>query len=60
MDVNDLRSGLTLLMLLMFLGICAWVYSKKRDPRSFEECAALPLQDEVEPAAAQLPGGRNE
>lgn len=52
MDVNDLRSVVTVLLLVMFLGIVAWVYSKKRDMRSFDECAALPLHDEPEADAA--------
>ena len=45
MDVNDLRSIVTVLLLVMFLGIVAWTYSKKR-AASFDECAALPLQDD--------------
>lgn len=53
MDVNDLRSIVTVLLLVMFAGIVAWTYSKKR-AASFEECAALPLLDDpvAEPAAA--------
>jgi cytochrome c oxidase cbb3-type subunit IV len=46
MDINDLRSAVTLLLLLMFLAIVAWVYSKKRDQHTFDEIAALPLQGE--------------
>jgi cytochrome c oxidase cbb3-type subunit IV len=52
MDINDLRSAVTVLLLVMFLGIVAWVYSSKRDRRAFDELAALPLQDELPEAAA--------
>lgn len=47
MDVNELRSIVTVLLLVMFLAIVAWTYSKKR-AASFDECAALPLHDEPE------------
>ncbi|HEX2011513.1 MAG TPA: cbb3-type cytochrome c oxidase subunit 3 [Roseateles sp.] len=47
MDINDLRSAVTVLLLLMFAAIVAWVYSSKRDAHAFDELAALPLQDEA-------------
>ena len=46
MDINTLRSAVTLLLLLMFVAIVAWVYSGKRDRRAFDELAALPLRDD--------------
>ncbi|QPF73288.1 cbb3-type cytochrome c oxidase subunit 3 [Roseateles sp. DAIF2] len=46
MDINDLRSAVTVLLLLMFAGIVAWVYSGRRDKNTFDELAALPLKDE--------------
>jgi cytochrome c oxidase cbb3-type subunit 4 len=52
MDINDLRSAVTVLLLIMFLAIVAWVYSSKRDRQTFDELAALPLQDEPQPDAA--------
>lgn len=57
MDINDVRSAVTVLMLLMFLAIVGWVYSKKRDQRAFDEVAALPLQEDADIAA---PSGRTE
>ncbi|MCX2864221.1 CcoQ/FixQ family Cbb3-type cytochrome c oxidase assembly chaperone [Paucibacter sp. PLA-PC-4] len=47
MDINTLRSAVTLLLLLMFLAIVVWVYSRKRDQRTFDEIAELPLQGEM-------------
>ncbi|UDF33586.1 UNVERIFIED_ORG: cbb3-type cytochrome c oxidase subunit 3 [Shinella sp. XGS7] len=46
MDINDLRSAVTVLLLMMFAGIVAWVYSSRRDKRAFDELAALPLREE--------------
>ncbi|AOF85492.1 cbb3-type cytochrome oxidase component FixQ family protein [Hydrogenophaga sp. RAC07] len=45
MDINDLRSIVTLVSLLTFLGIVAWAWSKRNKDR-FEEAAQLPFQDE--------------
>ncbi|MFN7123817.1 MAG: cbb3-type cytochrome oxidase subunit 3 [Hydrogenophaga sp.] len=45
MDINDLRSIVTLVSMLTFLGIVAWAWSKRNKDR-FEEAAQLPFQDE--------------
>ena len=45
MDINDLRSIVTVISMLTFLGIVAWVWSKRNKDR-FEEAAQLPFQDE--------------
>lgn len=45
MDINDLRSIITVLALLCFLGICAWAYSGKAKA-GFDEAARLPLTDD--------------
>lgn len=45
MDINDLRSIVTLVSLLTFLGIVAWAWSKRNKER-FDEAAQLPFQDE--------------
>lgn len=45
MDINDLRGFSTVLLMLAFLGVCFWAYSKKRK-KSFEEAANLPFADE--------------
>lgn len=45
MDINDLRGLSTALLMVTFLGMCAWVYSRKRK-QSFDEAANLPFADE--------------
>ena len=44
MDINDFRSWHTVVMLIIFVGIIIWAYSKKRKP-SFDEAAHLPFED---------------
>ena len=45
MDINDLRGISTLLLMIAFISLCGWAYSKKRK-RSFDEAANLPFDDE--------------
>ena len=45
MDINVMRSAVTVLSLLIFLGIVAWAWSK-RNRAEFEDAANLPFQDE--------------
>jgi len=47
MDVGVLRGLYTLLMLLIFIGICLWAYSSRRKA-DFEEAANLPLEEDGE------------
>jgi cytochrome c oxidase cbb3-type subunit 4 len=47
MDINDLRSGFTVLALFVFLGIVWWAYSDRRKV-AYEEAAMLPLDDDSE------------
>jgi len=44
MDINDLRSIVTVAGLLCFLGIVAWAYSKG-SKKGFEEAANLPFTE---------------
>lgn len=46
MDLNDLRSIVTVVSLLTFLGIVAWAWSKRNQDR-FDEAARLPFEDEA-------------
>lgn len=48
MDINDLRSIITLMGFLCFLGICAWAYSGHAK-KGFDEAAQLPFTDEDAP-----------
>ena len=43
MDINDLRSAVTVLGLLLFLALVAWVYAGRRR-QAFDEAARLPFE----------------
>jgi len=52
MDINDLRSIITVLSLLTFLGICWWAYSRGSQ-KGFEEAAQLPFAEDDDQGAAR-------
>ncbi len=45
MDVNDLRSAVTVALFLLFLALVAYTWSRKRKP-AYDEAAMLPFADE--------------
>ncbi|MFY8042521.1 MAG: cbb3-type cytochrome oxidase subunit 3 [Rhodoferax sp.] len=45
MDIIDLRSVMTVVSLLTFVGIVAWAWSR-RNQSSFDEAAQLPFKDD--------------
>ena len=45
MDVNDFRSIVTVISLMVFLGIVWWAWSKRNQAR-FDEAAQLPFKDD--------------
>jgi cytochrome c oxidase cbb3-type subunit 4 len=45
MDINDLRSLVTVVSLVTFVGIIVWAWSKK-NKASFDEAARLPFGDD--------------
>ena len=45
MDINDFRAWHTLVLLLTFVGVVLWAYSKRRKA-PFDEAANLPFADE--------------
>ncbi|MFT6052866.1 MAG: cytochrome c oxidase cbb3-type subunit 4 [Halioglobus sp.] len=45
MDINDLRGLSTLFLMISFVGLCIWAYSKKRKS-DFDEAANIPFADE--------------
>ena len=45
MDINDFRAWHTVVLMVLFIGIIVWAYSKKRK-KSFDEAANLPFADE--------------
>ena len=58
MDINDLRSLVTLVSFLTFLGIVAWAYGLKSNKQRFAEAANLPFAEddapEIMPRAAAV------
>jgi cytochrome c oxidase cbb3-type subunit IV len=46
MDLNDLRSGVTLVSLLLFVALLAHTWSRKRSTEH-EHAAQLPFMDEA-------------
>ena len=45
MDINDIRAWQTAVLLVSFIGIIFWAYSKRRK-KDFDEAANLPFADE--------------
>lgn len=45
MDINDLRTIMTVVAFLTFIGIVIWAYSSKRK-KSFDEAARMALEDD--------------
>ena len=52
-SINDLRSVVTVVSLLTFLGIVWWAYGLKSSQKRFEEAANLPFTD-VDAERAEL------
>lgn len=46
MDINDLRSILTVLMFLAFIGIVWWAFSSRRKD-TYDAAARIPLEDDA-------------
>ena len=47
MDLNEFRAWHTVILLIIFIGIVLWAYSKRRRG-SFDEAANLPFADEAQ------------
>ena len=45
MDIGTVRGLVTLVVMLAFIGLVAWAYSKRRKA-DFDEMAQMPLQDD--------------
>lgn len=61
MELNDLRSVMTVISFIVFLGIIVWAFNRRRR-ESFDVAAALPLQDDGSgaDAAAQRSNGAHQ
>lgn len=51
MDINDVRSVITVLSLIAFIGIVVWAYGPGRK-RQFEEAAQMPFTEDDRPGRA--------
>jgi len=51
MDINDLRSIITVLAVVLFFGIVWWAYSDRRQ-QDYDAAARLPLEDDDLPRRA--------
>jgi cytochrome c oxidase cbb3-type subunit IV len=56
MDLNDLRSLVTVVSLLLFIGIVRWAWARRNQSR-FDEAANLPFVETLPPAVS---GGSTE
>lgn len=45
MDINDLRSVITVLLFVVFIGIVWWAYSDRRK-QAYDEAARIPLDED--------------
>ena len=45
MDINDLRGLSTAFLMVAFIGLVIWAYSRKRQ-QAFDEAANLPFADD--------------
>lgn len=50
MDMGIVRGLITLILFLLFLGLFAWTWSRRRK-KDFDEAARLPLDDDKKPPA---------
>ena len=59
MDINDLRSIITVVSVIMFVGIVMWAYSGRRK-QAYDEAANLPFAFDDGPTAGNSQSLRNE
>jgi cytochrome c oxidase cbb3-type subunit 4 len=48
MDMGIVRGLITLVLFLLFIGLVAWTWSRRRK-KDFDEAARLPLDDDKKP-----------
>ena len=58
MDAGDWRGIFTIVMFVIFIGICVWAWSSRRNA-DFDEAAQLPLDDEPHGAGDGPAGAKN-
>ncbi len=46
MDINTLRTAVTVVSFVVFIGIMVWTWSPRRDPEDFAKAANLPFEQD--------------
>ena len=46
MDINTLRSAVTVVSLIVFVGIAVWAWSPRRNQEEFDKAANLPFEQD--------------
>ena len=59
MDLNTIRGALLIGLIIGFVGIFIWAWSKKRKPE-FDRAARLPLEEDVPDTSMGLESGTQE
>ncbi len=59
MDLNDLRSIVTVASFVFFIAIWVWAYAR-RNQAGFDEASRLPLCDDEPAAPVALSGGNSD
>jgi len=57
MDIGTFRGALTVVLMLLFIGLVFWAYSRRRDD-DFDAAARLPLDDD-NPDSARRPSEKS-
>lgn len=58
LDIGQVRGLGTLVVMIAFIGLCLWVFSRRRNG-DFAEARLLPFDDDHLPAEAQDPAMRS-
>ncbi|MBA1200948.1 cbb3-type cytochrome c oxidase subunit 3 [Pseudomonas capeferrum] len=58
LDIGQVRGLGTLVVMIAFIGLCLWVFSRRRD-RDFAEARLLPFDDDRLPVTEQDPAMRS-
>ena len=51
MDIGTFRGIITVILLLLFIALVIWAYSRRRH-KDFSEAARLPLEDDAAPPSS--------
>ena len=52
MDIGTFRGLITAILMILFIGLVIWAYSRRRH-KDFSEAARLPLEDDEAPPSSK-------